>query len=66
MAKMVKVPGAATDAAGKEAATTNVEAISDFLARDALPVLLIAVVTGFLVAQFVRWYMMSRRSRQQE
>ena len=66
MAKMVKVPGAATEAAGEEAATTNVEAISDFLASDALPVLLIAVVTGFLGAQFVRWYMMSRRSRHQE
>lgn len=66
MAKMVKAPGAAADAGGDEAAMTNVEAMSEFLASDALPVLLIAVVAGFLGAQFVRWYLMARQSRQQE
>ena len=66
MAKMVQVPGTAENAAEGQSAMTNVEAMSEFLASDALPVLLIAVVSGFLGAQVVRWYLMTRRGRQEE
>ena len=66
MAKIVQVPGTAENATDGQSAMTNVEAMSEFLASDALPVLLIAVVIGFLGSQIVRWYLMTRRRGQQE
>lgn len=66
MAKRVQAPVVTEDAESGQQATTNVEAISEFLAGDALPVLLVAVVAGFLALQMVRWYRMTRRRKQEE